>query len=319
MDDEDLIGAVAGDDIHYARIVQAFSQTCWALLPETLTAMSEVLAFRSEGGVLSRADIRARLDANGRQPVRAGVARSGSVAVIPMQGVISRRAGMFTEACGMVSLESFMAKVRAAQADDAVSAVVMAFDSPGGDAAAVHEAATELRSMRGQKPMVAVADGLSASGAYWLASQADEFVVSPSGRVGSIGVYTIHRDITKAQEQRGVKDTVIRAGKYKAETLGPLSEEAMAAQQELVNATYEQFVGDVAAGRGVAVAQVRNGFGEGRVVTAARAKELGMVDRIATLADTVARLQGKKPAPKPTANASLDARLARLRAAALVD
>lgn len=329
-DQEDALSSEGANEVVseaalYAHVVRLVSETAWAVLPETLAVIADVLSLRASGGLMSKAEIRARIAASARQPVRVGAARSGSVAVIPVQGVITRRAGMFTETSGMVSLEGFMAKVRAAHADDGVGAVVMAFDSPGGDAAGVHEAAAELRSMRGTKPLVAVADGMAASGAYWLASQADELVVTPSGSAGSIGVYTIHRDMSAAMERQGVKATVIRAGKYKAEgnPFQPLGNDAQAAIQERIDATYDMFVRDVAAGRGVTAASVRNGYGEGRVVTAARAKELGMVDRVATLAETITRLQGRRAAPPPStgnrasAPGGLEARLASLRLAAL--
>ncbi len=324
--DETSDHVAAGDALSYAHVARLVSETTWAVLPETLALIADVLSFRASGGVLSKAEIRARLDSNARQPVRAGAARVGAVAVIPMQGVITRRAGMFTETSGMVSLDGFVAKVRNAMADEAVGAVVMSMDSPGGDAAGVHEAAAELRALRGGKPLVAVADSLAASGAYWLASQADELVVTPSGSVGSIGVYTIHRDLSAANERMGVKATVLRAGRFKAEgnPFEPLGEEARAAIQDRIDATYDLFVRDVAAGRDVTHEQVRGGFGEGRVVTASRAKELGMADRVATLADTVKRLQGRhqvstSPSNRAEAPAQsrLAARLAVLRLAAL--
>ena len=72
-----------------------------------------------------------------------------------------------------------------------------------------------------------------------------------------------------------------------------LSDEGRAAIQASVDETYEQFVADVARGRGVEVSAVRDGFGEGRMVRARQAVKLGMADRIGTFESTLARLTGR--------------------------
>jgi len=320
---EDAARALAA--VEYAHVLHLVAETSWAITPEMMAVVAEVLAYRLSGARWSRDEIAARIGSTARTPVRAGAARAGSVAVLPLQGVITRRASLFSDSSGMVSLEGYLDKIRKAHADETVGALVLAIDSPGGAATGVHEAAAELRSLRGTKPIVAVADGMAASAAYWLAAQADELVVTPSGQVGSVGVYTIHRDLSRALDQQGITASVIKAGRYKAEgnPFEPLGDEARAAIQDQVNATYDLFVGDIAQGRGVPIAAVRDGYGEGRSVPAAKAKALGMADRVATLGETIARLQGRKPAPSPQSApppgraADHDLRLARLRRAAL--
>jgi ClpP class serine protease len=75
----------------------------------------------------------------------------------------------------------------------------------------IPELAAEIRAARGKKPIVAVANYRAASAAYWLGSQADEFVASPSADVGSIGVFAAHEDVSGMQEKLGVKTTLISA------------------------------------------------------------------------------------------------------------
>jgi ClpP class serine protease len=140
--------------------------------------------------------------------------------------------------------------------------------------------------------IVAVANTMAASAAYWIASQADELVVTPSGQVGSIGVLAVHQDSSKLQERIGITTTVISAGRFKAESFGPLSKAATQALQSNVDDLYDLFVADVAAGRKVSTQAVTAGYGEGRMVLAANAKPLGMVDEIATLEATIVRLGG---------------------------
>lgn len=100
----------------YSRVLRAFLETPWAIRPEMLAVMADILAFRAKGGRLDKAEIRARIGA--AQNTRMGRASSGSVAVIPLQGVIMRRADMFSEVSGATSLERFGARFREAMADD---------------------------------------------------------------------------------------------------------------------------------------------------------------------------------------------------------
>lgn len=215
----------------------------------------------------------------------------GPVAVIPLLGFIQQRGGMFMDFFGGTSTQALSAELRQAAADNSVRGIVLEVDSPGGEVSGVTEAASVIREVRAKKPVVAVASTLAASAAYWLASQADEVLVSPGGEVGSIGVYGIHVDLSAALEKEGVKATLVSAGKYKVEgnPFEPLGEDARAAMQEAVDRYYGMFVADVAKGRRASATAVRGGFGEGRVVGAKQAVELGMADGIGTLDDALRR------------------------------
>ena len=83
--------------------------------------------------------------------------------------------------------------MRQQAADPQVSGIVIDVDSPGGNIARRAGGIRRVREARPAKPVVAVANHWAASAAYWLASAADELVVTPSGEVGSIGVYSITR------------------------------------------------------------------------------------------------------------------------------
>jgi ClpP class serine protease len=112
---------------------------------------------------------------------------------------------------------------------------------------------------------------------------------------GSIGVYAVHHDESALDEALGIRHTVVSAGKYKAEGVyQPLSSEAIQHLQNMVDEMYGHFVDSVARGRGVSAADVRDGFGEGRVVLAREAVRQGMVDRIATLDTVLARHGGRE-------------------------
>ncbi len=275
----------------YAHIARWVMETPWAILPSKLVAIMEVLALRVSGERLTDEEIRERIGAAARPVHRV----TGNVAVLPLFGTISHRAGMMTDGSGGTSTERFTALFRQALADPNVGAIVLDVNSPGGSVEGVTELSNEIYNARGAKPIVAVANGMAASAAYWIATAADEMVVIPTGDVGSIGVWAAHEDDTAYLEKLGVKVSIIRAGKYKIEAnpYEALSEEARAAIQERVDEYYGMFVDAVARNRGVSAKVVREDFGEGRMLGAKQAKASGMVDRIATLDETIQRLTGK--------------------------
>jgi signal peptide peptidase SppA len=268
-------------------------RTTWAVRHETLAEIT-----RAMSGDLGSAEIHAEI---ARLAADAGeTSQVGGVAVIPLRGLLTPRPSLLSVLFGGGGgLMGFRASLRSALAAEEVKSIVIDVDSPGGSTALIAETAAEVRAARRQKPIVAVANTMAASGAYYIASQANELVVTPSGLVGSIGVYVLHADFSKLNERVGVAVTYISAGRFKTEGNEdePLSDEAREHAQEVVNDLYSMFVNDVAKGRGTTPAQVRNGYGEGRIVTARRAVELGMADRIETLERAVARQAagGKEP------------------------
>lgn len=273
----------------YPRIYRAVMSSPWAIQQEKLEAIIELIEFKAAGGMYSAEELQARTGDSGPQ-----ASTTGGIQVLPIMGVISQRINMMGELSGPggTSTEQFGQQLDAAVADPSISAIVFNIDSPGGSVFGVEELANKIHAARGTKPIVAVANSLAASAAYWLAAAADEVVVTPSGEVGSIGVYGMHQDVSRAADAAGYTHTFISAGKYKTEgnSFEPLGDEARAAMQSRVDDYYRAFTSAVARGRGVSAADVRNGFGEGRVVGAQQAVKLGMADRVATLDETIARL-----------------------------
>lgn len=218
--------------------------------------------------------------------------QSGQVQVIPLAGVVFPRGGGFlADMLGGTSAERLAASLRQAANDPAVSAIVLDVDSPGGSVAGIPEATDAVRAAAQVKPVVAVANTLAASAAYWIASAATELMVTPSGEVGSIGVFAAHQDVSAALEHAGIKVSLISAGRHKTEgnPYEPLTDDARAALQARVDEVYSAFVRDVARGRGVSVDAVRGGFGEGRVVGAKAAISQGMADSVGGLDDAIRR------------------------------
>lgn len=281
-------------------VLNAFLETPWAILPNKLALLEEAVARHVSGEKLSVDEIQARIH-GGIPPENRTV---NSVAVLPLFGTIFPRANMMTEISGATSAESFGAQFSQLMADPNINAIVLDVDSPGGQIGGVQELASKIFAARGTKPIVAVANHLMASAAYWIGTAADEVVVTPSGEVGSIGVFAAHSDMSKAMEMDGVKVSMISAGKYKTEgnPYQPLSEEALASIQGRVNDAYDMFINAVARNRGANPDEVRNGFGEGRTVGAQQAVKLGMADRVGTLEETVSRLLQNLPSARITSD-----------------
>lgn len=214
--------------------------------------------------------------------------RAAATAVIPVMGPITRYATPMSFLCGGASTEEISAALTEALSDPDVADIVLQIDSPGGTTDGIPELAAEIRAARERKPITARVDTVAASAAYWLASQASRVEVTPSGSVGSIGVFGVHMDRSQQMAMAGVKPTIIAAGRYKTEAnpYEPLSDEARAEIQRSVDAFAEMFIADVAAGRGTTAERVRAEFGEGRMVRARDAVTRGMADAVMPLAGT---------------------------------
>jgi capsid assembly protease len=278
-------------------LIAEFLSTPWALMPERLNAVSAVMA-RWSSHAPATAEVLAGIDTDklareARRQTATSVS-GGGIAVLPLYGVITQRGNMIEDVSGpgSVSTQKFAAALRQALADESVSQILIDIDSPGGSVYGVAELADEIVAARAQKPIIAIANSLAASAAYWIGCSASEFYVTPGGEVGSIGVWQAHFDYSQALAAEGVTPTLISAGTYKVEgnPYAPLEPEAQAFMQSRVDDYFLAFSKAVAKGRGVPIAQVRNGMGQGRVLGADAALEQNMVDGIVTLEGILAKI-----------------------------
>jgi ClpP class serine protease len=193
----------------------------WAISREALPHVAQACRAASAGGVEAWTRVAA-----GAQTAAPRVARrpanqraGGMVAVIPLCGVLTPRGSFLSMLFGgaPAGLLGFREAFREAVSNPDVGAIVLDVDSPGGLHTMTPETGAEVFAARGSKPIVAVANALAASGAYWIASQADEIVVTPSGDVGSIGSYILHEDWSGFNERMGIDPTYIYAGRYKVD------------------------------------------------------------------------------------------------------
>ena len=213
------------------------------------------------------------------------------VAVVSLSGVLSKKANLITNWSGGTSTELFGQAMAAAAQDTKAHSIIISVDSPGGVADGTQAAVQSIHAARQSKRVIAVADGMMASAAYWIGSAAESvYIVDETTRAGSIGVVYTHEDWSRREDAMGIRMTEITAGRYKriASEHAPLSQEGRESIQEQVDAIYKVFVDGVAANRGRDVETVLRDMADGKIFIGRKAIEAGLVDGIKTLSETIA-------------------------------
>ena len=187
---------------------------------------------------------------------------------------------------GAAGSDAVIKAVREAVKDDAVAAIVLRIDSPGGSALASDLIWREVE--RANKPVVASLSDIAASGGYYVAVAADRIVATPGTLTGSIGVVGGKVAVGKGLEKIGVHTDVVSKGRNAGwlSTQSPFSDGERAAFLGTMKDVYRLFTTKVAAGRRLDAEKVAT-LAEGRVFTGRMAKEAGLVDRLGTLEDAI--------------------------------
>jgi len=281
----------------------------WAMKEDVVLAMKEIVVRHLSGEKLSQPVIAEKIAGKNTPPpyeVVNGTAR------IPIYGVISKRMSMLSQLSNPgTSVLDIEDDLLTAVSDPAVERIVLDIDSPGGSSDGVIELSDLIYSLRGQKEIIAYANGQMCSAAYWLGSSADKVYASRGAMVGSIGVYAVIDDYTHRNWNEGIKTEVIKAGKNKAagHPDKPFTEEDRKVIQEEVNKVYDLFVESVARNRGMSVDNVLK-IATGDVFLGKDAVENGLVDGIKTfgalLNNTAAGTKSKISAGAETADLKID-------------
>jgi signal peptide peptidase SppA len=202
------------------------------------------------------------------------------VAVVPVYGVLAKNLSAFEESCGGgTDIAPIAHALAQAASDTEVEKIVLDIDSPGGEVTGIPELGARIRSIAaGGKPVIAFSDATTASAAYWIASQADEFYATPSSRQGSIGVYSAWLDETVALEMKGYSLELFAAGKHKAMGMPfrGLSDEERQMMQAHVDSIYADFKNAVVSNR----PRVADATMQGQRFRATEALDRGLIDGI---------------------------------------
>jgi protease-4 len=213
-----------------------------------------------------------------------------NVAVIEVNGAI-------------VSSKEIVNNIVAAGKSDHIKGVVVRINSPGGGVAPSQEIYGELKRLSAKKPVVASMSSVAASGGYYVAAAAKKIVANPGTLTGSIGVIMEFSNIEGLLEKIGLKSFVVKSGKYKdvGSPNRPMTDKEKEYIQQLIDSVHLQFISAVAEGRGMDIDAVSK-IADGRILTGEQALELGLVDKLGNLHDSislVAEMAGIKGEPKP--------------------
>ena len=262
---------------NYPRVLSALSSRIWALSSEKLTEVSCFIEAMMEG---RETNFTAMATPAGSSEEDYFV--ENGVAVIRIEGVIERRANMVSNFSGGMSTQMLAGSIIEAAIDPAVIGILLDVDSPGGSALAPEEVAQAIAQARESKPVVAWTGGQMCSAAYWIAAACDSIVAMPTSMVGSIGVACVHYDRSQADDQEGIKRTILSAGKYKrlVNDAEPLSDEGRDYLQADIDRYFSMFVDAVATGRNTPVETVLSTMADGSTSIGQDALDRGMVDHI---------------------------------------
>jgi signal peptide peptidase SppA len=271
----------------------------WAITLPMFAEVQSIYATHMRGDKIDLKGVEARIGKPLAGPTR-GYDVAGDVAIIPLDGVLAKRMNLLMSISGGTSTQQAGQAFQQALDDPSISAIILAIDSPGGTVDGTQALANQIFAARGQKPIIALADGVMASAAYWIGSAADQiFVADGTTTLGSIGVVATHTDVSGSEAQRGVKTTEVTAGKYKriASAYEPLSADGRQSIQDSVDYTYSLFVNDVARNRGTTPEAVIEDMADGRLFMGEQALQAGLADGMSTLQELVARAQAGDFAP----------------------
>ena len=218
-----------------------------------------------------------------------------NVAVIPIHGVMLKRSqvwhGWYSSRVIVGSDHWSVITGDLVNRSD-IETLVYDFDTGGGSVAGTERIGDAIwQARQAGKRTIAVVNEFCASAGLWAASQCEHIVIPATGSVGSLGVYTIHMDNTKALQEWGFEKTVIHRGKYKGIDERSLNADAKADLQRFIDGKYSLFIDAVARGRGLSAEEVTQRWGESQLFTGTEAVNSGLADEIGTLQDVLESLR----------------------------
>lgn len=218
---------------------------------------------------------------------------------LDLEGIISSAAsdGLFASA----GLSPAMVSRALAQAagDDAVKAIVLRVNTPGGEVTASDAIYHAVKKTAQVKPVVVYMDSMATSGGYYLSCGATRVVANETTLTGSIGVIIQTLNYSQAFDRVGLESMTFVSGAYKDSLSGarPMREDEKVYVQNLVGQMYDKFVGIVAEARKLDVNVLKGSVADGRVVTGKEALQHKLVDELGYIEDAyrVAKELGQAP------------------------
>ncbi|WNW14100.1 S49 family peptidase [Pseudomonas sp. DTU_2021_1001937_2_SI_NGA_ILE_001] len=213
-------------------------------------------------------------------------------ALIDVQGMIADKES--------ASADNIVGALRAAFEDSKTKGVILRINSPGGSPVQSGYVYDEIRRLRAEKPAIkvyAVITDLGASGAYYIASAADQIYADKASLVGSIGVTAAGFGFVGAMEKLGVDRRTYTSGEHKAflDPFQPPKEDETRFWQGVLDTTHRQFIASVKQGRGERLKDKEHPeLFSGLVWTGEQAVGLGLVDALGSSSYVAREVIGAK-------------------------
>jgi len=206
--------------------------------------------------------------------------KENHIAIIYAQGEIASGEGSLTS----IGTESMRTAFKEAVEDDAVKAIVLRVDSPGGDALVSDLIWREVELAKKKKPVVVSMGNYAASGGYYISCGADRIFAEEGTITGSIGVFGVLPNLTKVTNNLGIHTEQVSTHGNAADysLFRPLEASTREVIQQSVERVYGTFISRVATGRKLTTEQV-DAIGQGRVWSGTDAKRIGLIDEIGGL------------------------------------
>jgi protease-4 len=197
------------------------------------------------------------------------------IAVVEVKGVITQSSGIIEE------LQQYLE-------DDGVKAIILRIDSPGGGVGPAQEIYREIIKIKSKKKVVTSMGSVAASGGYYIACASNLIVANPGTITGSIGVIMQFSNFEELLKKIGIKGVVLKSGEHKdiGSPFREMTPEEKRIMQEVLDNVHQQFIQAVAEGRKLDRSKVVE-IADGRIMTGEQAKNLGLVDQMGNLQDTI--------------------------------
>jgi protease-4 len=221
-------------------------------------------------------------------PQSLGLNSGPKLAVVYATGTITSGESGTSFEGPMMGAETVSRALEDAAGDDAVRAIVLRIDSPGGSALASDLVWRATQEARKKKPVIVSMSDVAGSGGYYIAAGASRIVAEPATLTGSIGVVMVRPNIRGLLARLGINTVTLSRGKFAdvGDITTPLSAEGRQKLIAEMDHIYQNFVDRVATGRKLSAERV-NEIGRGRVWTGAQAKENGLVDELGGFATAI--------------------------------
>ena len=272
------------------KLYDLMINSAWSILPEKLNEILRVVEAKQLGELK---DIEAKLSLADASQAENRYTVNNGVAVIKIYGTLAKRMNIIAAVSGGTSYEMAGKDFKKALSDPAVKTILLDVDSPGGNVSGLMVLTNLIYESRGKKRIIAFCNGLAASAAYYIASAASEVIMSDkSANTGSLGVIGLHMDRSKEYEQKGIRPTVLKAGKFKAvgNEYNPLSKDDKESLQAHLDYLYSIMIQDIARNRAVTTDVADNKMGQGRIFLGEQSISAGLADSIESFDSLLARL-----------------------------